>query len=107
MKPGHGTARATLVEYAAPEPVLHQLATTLGADRALVRDQIVGAGERIARTLSLQSNPFSASGNDVRVADVAGLLRVGPRLELEIAPKFLGTEWAGWREARWEASVCQ
>lgn len=98
MTPGHGTARATLVEYAVPKPVLHHLAMTLGTDLALVRDQIVGAGERVARTLSLQSNPFSTSGSDVRVAGVAGLLRIGPRLELEIAPKFLGTEWASWRE---------
>jgi hypothetical protein len=98
MVHGIGKARATLVEYAAPEPVLQNLATAMGLDRAIVRDQILSAGERVARTLSLSSNPFSVAGTQVRVADVAGLLRVGPRLELEIAPKFLGTAWANWRE---------
>jgi hypothetical protein len=32
------------------------------------------------------------------VRDVAGLIRVEPGLELEVAPKFLGHEAAGWRE---------
>ncbi len=98
MKLWQGTARETLVEYAAPEPVLHKLAAALGLERAVVRDQVISAGERVAQTLSLPANPFGVVGRDVKVAGVAGLLRVGPRLELEIAPKFLGTDWASWRE---------
>ena len=91
-------ARTTLVEYAAAAPVLGHLAATLRAERALVREQIVTAGERVARVLSLPANPFSVSANEVRVVDVAGLLKAGPRLEIEVAPKFLGVEWGNWRE---------
>ncbi len=98
MRTGEHVARATLVEYAPPSPVIHDLAKAVGCDGAWVRDQIISAGERIARTLSLKSTPVSITGGNVRVAGVAGLMRVGPRLEIEIAPKFLGTEWADWRE---------
>lgn len=98
VKAGPSTVRLTLVEYAAPEPILQELATVLGAELGALQGQIVAAGERIATTLTLRENPLTLLGSGVRVADVAGLLRVSPRLELEIAPKFLGNEWASWRE---------
>lgn len=98
VKHWHGTVRATLVEYSDPQPVLQKIAMDLGAESAFVRDQIISAGERVARILSLSNNPICVSGTKIQVANVAGLLRVGPRLELEIAPKFLGTTWVNWRE---------
>jgi len=94
----NGSARATLVEYGTREPVLHEISSLIGVDRVVLRDQIMSAGERIVRTLGLSVNPFCVQGNDVRVVDVAGLLRVSPRFEIEIAPKFLGSKWTGWRE---------
>lgn len=98
MRQPQGRSRATLIEYAGPSPVVRSLARELGIEPAVVRAQIVSAGERVAGLLSLAANPFRVSDNDVRAADVAGLMRVSPRMEVEVAPKFLGTEWKTWRE---------
>lgn len=91
-------ARVTLVEYGTPRPVIADLSTQLQMDRSQVRHQLSTAGARVAHVLGLKDSPLSVSDSGVRVCDVAGVLRVGPRVELEVAPKFLGTEWAEWRE---------
>jgi 5-methylcytosine-specific restriction enzyme subunit McrC len=92
------TERVTLVEYDEPKAILHELATTLQVDPDLLRSQFYAAGDRAAGILGLSANPFFINGNSVRVADIAGLIRISPRIELEIAPKFLGGLWSRWRE---------
>lgn len=98
MQSAQSMARATLVEYAPSTSVLHDLATTLGIDRSIVQNQIDTAGDRVGRMLGLGTNPFRFFNGSVQVADIAGLVRISPRLELEVAPKFLGNEWPRWRE---------
>lgn len=87
-----------VVEYASPAPVVAQLAAALRVGPEVIRRQLVSAGERVARLLALPANPIAVVGADVRVGGVAGLMRISPRCELEIAPKFLGGDWGGWRE---------
>jgi hypothetical protein len=61
---------------------------------------LLDAGNRAAGSLGLKYNPISIDARGVRSIDFAGLIRLGPFLELEVAPKFLGLDDvdARWRE---------
>jgi hypothetical protein len=58
------------------------------------------AGNRAASSLRLNYNPISVDAKGTRAIDFAGLIRLAPSLELEVAPKFLGLDDtdAAWRE---------
>jgi len=58
------------------------------------------AGNRAAFSLRLNYNPISVDAKGTRAIDFAGLIRLAPSLELEVAPKFLGLDDtdAAWRE---------
>jgi 5-methylcytosine-specific restriction endonuclease McrBC regulatory subunit McrC len=58
------------------------------------------AGNRAASSLRLNYNPISVDVKGTRAIDFAGLIRLTPSLELEVAPKFLGLDDtdAVWRE---------
>jgi len=90
--------RFSLIEYGQPVDLAADISATAGIDRGKARQLIEQAGERVARTLGFSSNPIQADANGIRVADVAGMIRLGPSLELEIAPKFLGLDR---NEPRW------
>lgn len=61
---------------------------------------LLETGSRAASALGLSVNPISVDRRGTRAVDIAGLIRLGPSLELEIAPKFLGLDetHARWRE---------
>src|SRR4051812_27787190 len=90
--------RMSLVEYAEPVAVLDAAAAASGLGRSSVERLLMQAGRRAASILSLPANPITIEGDRLRATDFAGLLRVAPRLELEVAPKFLGATWPRWRE---------
>ena len=92
--------RLSLVEYGAPVDLIHDIAEALGVDRAKANSLLVGAGSRAASSLGLRYNPVNIDAKGVRAIDFAGLLRLAPSLELEVAPKFLGLDAvdATWRE---------
>jgi hypothetical protein len=69
-----------------------------GLPKARLRELLQAAGERAAAALHIQQNPLTVSGDNVRVTDVAGLLRVSPTIELEIVPKFLSANSESWQE---------
>lgn len=56
------------------------------------------AGVRVAAQLGLRSSPFSVEPSDLRIAGIAGLVRLGQLVELEVVPKFLHAEDTNWRE---------
>lgn len=92
--------RWELVEYAAPTSLVSAIAEASGQTRPRVRELLNAAGDRVAAALRFSQNPLDITTELVRATDFAGLLRVGPGIELEIAPKFLGGDarHAGWRE---------
>lgn len=63
-----------------------------------VGDLVARANSRLLTELGLTVNPLQLSSGSLRVDDVIGLLRLSPRLEMEIAPKYLGTDSTTWRE---------
>ena len=92
--------RFSLIEYGHPVDLATEISANVGIDRDKARLLIERAGERVAHTLGFSSNPIQTDAAGTRVADLAGMIRLGPSLELEIAPKFLGLDADDprWRE---------
>ncbi|WP_226797685.1 McrC family protein [Cupriavidus necator] len=69
-------------------------------DRTKANSLLTDAGSRAASSLGLGYNPISVDAKGARAIDFAGLIRLAPSLELEVAPKFLGLDDAdaAWRE---------
>jgi 5-methylcytosine-specific restriction enzyme subunit McrC len=95
-----GRDRWSLVEYGAPKEILATVAEQAGLSITQARDLILSSGTRVAKALKFASNPITVLGDTVRAVDFAGLLRVAPGIEIEIAPKFLGLDSVNrrWRE---------
>lgn len=93
-------ARLSLVEYGIPVDLCKTISTSVGFDRARAAQMLIDAGSRAANSLGLSYNPITIDARGVRAVDFAGLIRLGPSLELEVAPKFLGLDDRDdlWRE---------
>lgn len=96
----HTRIRLSLVEYGSPVDLSHEIAASLGVDRTKANSLLTDAGTRAASSLGLNYNPISVDGKGARAIDFAGLIRLAPSVELEVAPKFLGLDEAdaAWRE---------
>lgn len=90
--------RWSLVEYGERTPLLASISTATGLSISAVTSQLHWAGERAARALGYSHAPLEILQQSVRAVDFAGMLRAGPMIELEVAPKFLGTGFPDWRE---------
>jgi hypothetical protein len=87
-----------LQEYGAYEPIVRELADQRECSLLLARDLLARTGDRIQRTLQLESNPLLIVDARVRAIDMAGMARVTTGVELEICPKYLDHDSASWRE---------
>ncbi|HEX6749205.1 MAG TPA: hypothetical protein VF092_18050 [Longimicrobium sp.] len=81
-----------------PEHGFIGAAVRLGAmSAAEVRESIRSTSDRLRGLLRIK-NALSVTGETLLVRDCAGLIRIAPGLELEVAPKFLGANEPSWRE---------
>ena len=96
----HARTRLSLVEYGSPKDLSRAISAAVGVDRLKANQVLTDAGARAASSLGLNYNPISVDALGARVIDFAGLIRLAPSLELEVAPKFLGLDEAdaSWRE---------
>lgn len=96
----HTRTRLSLVEYGAPVDLSRAIAEAIGVDRTKANSLLMEAGNRAASSLRLNYNPISVDAKGTRAINFAGLIRLAPSLELEVAPKFLGLDDtdAAWRE---------
>lgn len=96
----HTRTRLSLVEYGAPVDLSREIVAAIGVDRTKANSLLMEAGSRAASSLRLNYNPISVDAKGARAIDFAGLIRLAPSLELEVAPKFLGLDDtdAAWRE---------
>jgi hypothetical protein len=92
--------RLSLIEYGAPVDFRKIISAASGFDQSRSIQLLLDAGARVAKNLGFSYNPISVDTRGVRAIDFAGLIRLGPSLELEVAPKFLGLGDADdlWRE---------
>lgn len=94
MTPG----RLSVVEYQPFEHFVSVASSLTKVEPEVVRRAVELQGERIRRLLALGASPIRLENDSFIAEDVAGLVRLLPSLEIEIAPKFLGLSWPGWRE---------
>lgn len=96
----HTRTRLALVEYGAPIDLSRAIVDAIAVDRAKANSLLLEAGSRVASSLRLNYNPISVDAKGTRAIDFAGLIRLAPSLELEVAPKFLGLDGTDtrWRE---------
>lgn len=99
MGPGE-RRRFSLVEYGTPIDLSGPIAAAAQIDKTAARHLQLAGGERAAKSLGFSFNPIFVDAVGTRAEDFAGLIRLGPSLELEIAPKFLGVDDTDsrWRE---------
>lgn len=92
--------RLSLVEYGAPIDLSQTIVDAIGVDRAKANNLLMEAGNRAASSLRINYNPITVDAKGTRAIGFAGIIRLAPYLELEIAPKFLGLDDADsvWRE---------
>jgi 5-methylcytosine-specific restriction enzyme subunit McrC len=84
--------RFQLVEYGASVDLVGQLVVAAAIDRDKAKRLVSDAGERAARSLRMAAAPLQNEGTGIRAVDFAGMIRLGPGLELEVGPKFLGRD---------------
>ena len=96
----YARTRLSLVEYGTPVDLSREISSAIGIDRTKANNLLIEAGKRAASSLGLNYNPISVDTKGARAIDFAGLIRLAPSLELEVAPKFLGLDDvdAIWRE---------
>lgn len=96
----HTRTRLSLVEYGSPVDLSREICAAIGIDRTKANSLLIEAGNRAASNLGLKYNLISVDAIGARAIDFAGLIRLAPALELEVAPKFLGLDNAdtAWRE---------
>jgi 5-methylcytosine-specific restriction enzyme subunit McrC len=96
----HTRTRLSLVEYGTPVDLSRAIINATGVDRTKANSLLIEAGIRAASSLRLKYNPITVDAKGARAIDFAGLIRLAPALELEVAPKFLGLDDtdAAWRE---------
>lgn len=92
--------RWSLVEYDSPKEILSEITNLTGFTLQQVRELIIKSGERAGQSIGHNTNPLSISANKIRAKDIAGIFRVAPNIEIEVAPKFLGldSDNENWRE---------
>src|SRR5712664_628524 len=91
-----GQGRLSLTEYGKWRS-LGEAALALGTTRDALATQLDTASRRISEALGVHGCIEVGEGR-FRVVDVAGIIRLSGRVELEVAPKFLSLSDPRWRE---------
>lgn len=89
--------RYTAIEYAPPRALAREVARTSGVSVKQAQELLLGAADRVRGLLGLTAIPIILRGELVQFRNFAGLLVLAQGMELEVAPKFLGSA-SGWRE---------
>ncbi|MCY4597334.1 MAG: hypothetical protein OXC19_21350 [Bryobacterales bacterium] len=85
------------VEYSRPAPLAEEISTRSRIPIGRAKELLSDSAARVRRLLRLEANPVFWMNGGVQFQNIAGILLVAPRIELEVAPKFLG-DAPGWRE---------
>lgn len=95
----HNRTRLTLIEYGSYVDLSSEIASVMEVDLVKANSILLQAGDRVASSLGLRDNPIKFDSKGVRAIKFSGLIRLSPLIELEVAPKFLGSsDSTNWRE---------
>lgn len=95
--PSEAPYRLSVTEYLDSPDALAAVADALSITVSEVGALLESANQRLMRQLDLTTPPIKVQSAGLRVEDIAGLVRVSQRFELEVAPKFLARDSATWR----------
>jgi hypothetical protein len=95
--PSEAPYRLSVTEYLDSADALAAAADALGITVSEVGVLLESANQRLMRQLNLATPPIKVHSAGLRVEDIAGLVRVSQRFELEVAPKFLARDSPTWR----------
>lgn len=95
--PSEAPYRLSVTEYLDSPDALAAVADALSITVPEVGTLLESANQRLIRQLDLAKPPIKVQSAGLRVEDIAGLVRVSQRFELEVAPKFLARDSATWR----------
>lgn len=92
--------RISITEYGPPVKLDYSLLQVTGLTKLQINDLILRAGMKVGKLLGFSRNPITIQDEGIRAEKIAGIIRVTKGLELEIAPKYLGSEAENknWRE---------
>jgi hypothetical protein len=90
--------RLAVTEYQPAPSLVHDLAEQAGLAAAEVERQLLTTARRLGTAVAAGETPIQLTDQGVNVAGIAGLVRLSPSIELEVAPKFLGATDPTWRE---------
>ena len=88
--------RSTLLEGGSGES-LSNMGATIGLPVDTLRGLFLESSGRLRRELRLREEPFTFAGDVVSTSGIAGIIRLGPRVEIEVIPKCFDSENADWR----------
>ena len=91
--------RITVREGRTQAGLVARAAADTGASSAQVEALLEDGARRLRDVLNLKRSPFTlGTHGSLRVEGLAGLLRISPQLELQVAPKFLDLSDPTWLE---------
>jgi 5-methylcytosine-specific restriction enzyme subunit McrC len=92
--------RWSLVEYGSPYDLIEEISKFNNIPTIVIKEMLIKTGKRMQSSFGYKSNPIVIEDNGIRIVGIAGLIRLAPGIELEIAPKFLGLDSNNidWRE---------
>ena len=88
--------RPTLLEGGSGES-LSNIGATIGLPIDTLRRMFLESSGRLRRELHLREEPFTFIGDMVSSSGISGVIRLGPRVEIEIIPKCFDPRNANWR----------
>ena len=91
-------SRLPLIEYGQAPWTVSGAAAGFGVSPAALLEHLARATPRIQAALGSRNVRLDIDADHVRAEGFAGLLRLTAGIELEVAPKFLGTADLTWRE---------
>ena len=76
---------------------LSDVGAIVGLPVDTLRRLFIESSSRLRRELRLRDEPFTFTREMVSTIGIAGIIRLGPRVEIEIVPKCFDSENADWR----------
>ncbi len=90
------SSRPTRLEGGSGES-LSDMGAIIGLPVDTLRRLFLESSSRLRRELRLRDEPFTFTGDMVSTIGIAGIIRLGPRVEIEVIPKCFDSENADWR----------
>lgn len=91
-------ARVVVTENQELTDLPARLGVAAGVDPEEAESLLALISRRLTEELHLEESPVKRRGDRLSLDGVAGLMKITSELEIEVAPKFLGTDWPEWRE---------